>query len=193
MTKLPAGPLRLDDEESKEIARRAAKAPLPKLEAVGRTYRSKLPGTRGKPRRGRVVAEVSTVRIDAEAKAVLAREFGSLGNALYYIYSGLVQFRSLHGLSQHPETATGPKDPKGAAGFAASADPDSEPYLFSYADLRQIAITVSRALESGAVDAAEARGLGFIKQKLFDYLSPPRVRAILKAEKERRNRFVPIP
>lgn len=53
---------------------------------------------RGKPRRGEGIAKVSAVRIDDETKTILVREFGSLGNALYYIAQGIDEFRALNEL-----------------------------------------------------------------------------------------------
>ena len=56
----------------------------------------------GRPKgstRGRHAADVSTVRVDDETKATLRHEFGSLGNALYFVAQGIVAFRRKHGLT----------------------------------------------------------------------------------------------
>lgn len=52
-----------------------------------------LKGRIGKPRRGSQTADCVSVRIDAETRAALEREFGSLGNALYYLGEGVQRFR----------------------------------------------------------------------------------------------------
>ena len=60
---------------------------------------------RGKPRRGAQVSEVSAVRIDPITNRVLKREFGSLGNALYYLAEGIADFREAKNLPPHTEQA----------------------------------------------------------------------------------------
>lgn len=60
------------------------------------------PKKRGRPfgtTRGRSVADVSTVRIDAATKDLLKHEFGSLGNALFYIASGILEYRRQYSLA----------------------------------------------------------------------------------------------
>ncbi|TXH10628.1 MAG: hypothetical protein E6R04_04665 [Spirochaetes bacterium] len=67
---------------------------------------------RGKPRRAKGLAEVSTVRIDPKAKEILQREFGSLGGALYFVAVGIEKYRQRHGLATHGlEEDLAPWDP----------------------------------------------------------------------------------
>jgi len=47
----------------------------------------------GKPRRGRKTAPVTSIRIDPEAKRALSSYFGSLGNALFYLYQGIEELK----------------------------------------------------------------------------------------------------
>ncbi len=76
------------------------------------TTRSPRKARRGKPRRAKGLAEVSTVRIDPKAKEILQREFGSLGNALYFVAVGIEKYRQRHGLSTHGlEDDSTPWDP----------------------------------------------------------------------------------
>lgn len=49
---------------------------------------------RGKPLRAKKPARVSSVRIDDEAIEILKQHFGTLGNALYFVASGLGEFKS---------------------------------------------------------------------------------------------------
>ena len=72
----------------------------PRLKKPSPTAR--LTGRRGKPRRGAKPSAVSTVRIDPDSKLALQAEFGSLGNALYFIASGLKEFRERRGLKPPP-------------------------------------------------------------------------------------------
>jgi len=65
---------------------------------------------RGKPRRGRGVAKVSSVRIDNDTYTVLNREFGSLGNALFYLAEGIKDFRDRFGLQRHKEQVRKPSN-----------------------------------------------------------------------------------
>lgn len=48
----------------------------------------------GRPRRGKLAAKDKSVWIDDVAAEVLRKEFGSLGNALYYIYRGIQDFKA---------------------------------------------------------------------------------------------------
>lgn len=74
---------------------------------------------RGKPRRGADIADVTTVRIDAVTKEILKANFGTVGNALYFIAQGLGQYRDLNearvqalseALDPHRPEATQPDD-----------------------------------------------------------------------------------
>lgn len=69
---------------------------------------------RGKPRRGKHLAEVSTVAVDPETKAILQREFGSLGNALFFTARGIEKYRKKHGMATHGSFV--PDDPIALAG-----------------------------------------------------------------------------
>jgi len=60
-------------------------------------------GKAGKPRRGKLRAQITTVRIDPDAEEALKHEFGSLGNALYYLYEATVEYRINHYLPLHKE------------------------------------------------------------------------------------------
>lgn len=134
----------------------------------------------GKPRRGREVADVCTVRLDKTAKTVLTREFGSLGNALYYLYTGVAAFRSAKGLEQHPET------PPGGGDLPKAGD---DPYLFEYEDLKLI-LLLAQERSSRPIDRSEARGLKILLTKLHDYLSPVRVRQILRDFKNKESKIL---
>lgn len=48
-------------------------------------------------------AEVSTVRVDKGTVKTLQYEFGSLGNALYFVAQGILAFRKKHGLTSDEE------------------------------------------------------------------------------------------
>lgn len=61
------------------------------------------PKRRGKPRRGKGRAVVTSVRIDLDAEAVLKKEFGSLGNALYWTYVGIIKYRERKGAQRYSE------------------------------------------------------------------------------------------
>lgn len=56
---------------------------------------------RGKPRRGTKACKSTSVRIDPDSKRILQREFGSLGNALFYLAGGIKQFRSRFRIDKH--------------------------------------------------------------------------------------------
>lgn len=49
---------------------------------------------RGRPRRAQGLSEIFSVRIHKTAAAALRREFGSLGNALYYLYTGIQTYKT---------------------------------------------------------------------------------------------------
>jgi hypothetical protein len=53
---------------------------------------------KGKPRRARGIAPVSSVRIDIRSKNKLIKYFGSLGNALYFLYQGIENMKDEYGL-----------------------------------------------------------------------------------------------
>jgi len=66
----------------------------------------------GKARRGDKVAERTQIRLDPDAKEALRREFGSIGNACYYLYQGIEQIKENHNLPSqvhNPPTLTAPE------------------------------------------------------------------------------------
>lgn len=75
---------------------------------------------RGKPRRGRRLSQPTTVSIDPESFDVLRREFGSLGNALYYLATGIRDFRDEFDLPPHREHSR--QQDKQADGFFTQAE-----------------------------------------------------------------------
>lgn len=44
---------------------------------------------RGKPRRAKKLAERTEIKLDPDAKEALRREFGSIGNACFWLYQGI--------------------------------------------------------------------------------------------------------
>jgi hypothetical protein len=61
-------------------------------------------GTLGRPRRSSQEATPSKVWLDKPSKRLIQREFGSLGNGLYFLAKGILAFRRRHGLTGHEET-----------------------------------------------------------------------------------------
>jgi hypothetical protein len=58
----------------------------------------KLKARRGKPRRAESVAKRTQIRIDEESKRILQREFGSLGNALFFLRQGIEKTKEKHNI-----------------------------------------------------------------------------------------------
>lgn len=108
---------------------------------------------RGADRRGVSLAEVSSVRIDPETRSIIRREFGSLGNGLYFLAQGISQFRDELNLPQNPEAEEG-IDRQGFLGR------DEMRVLIQALDWR---------LEY-AVDRAEARPFEALKIKLEHWI-----------------------
>lgn len=86
---------------------------------------------RGKPRRGLEPARIRSVRIDDAASSVLESQFGSLGNALYHIYRGVMEFRA-RAEAKHPKAKTTAPRPR------ALAEPPPDPYRVNDEDLALI-------------------------------------------------------
>lgn len=103
-------------EEKKAQTRKTAKARVRKRrERQRRKVELGLSPGRGKPRRAEGLAKNRTVRLDDDTYKLLRQEFGTLGDACFYLASGVMEFRESRGLtppepdSRLPETERKPK------------------------------------------------------------------------------------
>lgn len=60
--------------------------------------RAKISRGRGKPRRSKQISEIYSVRVPPLVKAKINAYFGSMGNALVYLYRGIEELKRDNGL-----------------------------------------------------------------------------------------------